>query len=296
MSPFDPERTFVGSWTCAEKCYLRLKVAEVALAIERREFVKLIGGVVASWPLAAQAQQQSLPVIGYVTGSLKLSETFLTGVRKGLAELGYVEGQNYRFEFRDTNFQPDRNLILFQELAHQKVALFLIGVTSQIEQVKGATQSVPIVFFLGTDPVENGFITSLKKPGGNMTGVFNLHSIMTGKRLEVLRELVPSATKFAFLTNRAEALLSERETEAAQAAAHSLGVSLLIVNARHPNEVEAAFETAVRDGCRRHDRWIARDIRRSHGTGCADGALRPAYHFRLGQVCQAGRSDQLRHR
>src|SRR5258707_1095551 len=111
--------------------------------MQRREFIGLIGGA-AAWPLAAHAQQ-SMPVIGYVTGSMKLSEYMLTGIRKGLAELGYVEGQNYRFEFRDTKFQSDRDPIMFRELADQKVTVLLIVATSQIARAKAATQSIPVV-------------------------------------------------------------------------------------------------------------------------------------------------------
>jgi putative tryptophan/tyrosine transport system substrate-binding protein len=234
---------------CAEKCLPSAEsVGARGLVMKRREFIKLIGGVAASWPLAARAQQQAMPVIGFVTGSMELSRWFLTGVRNGLAELGYVEGKDFRFEFRDHNFQSDRNPIMFRELADQKVTVLLIAATSQIAPAKAATQSIPVVFFLGSDPVENGFVASLNKPGGNMTGVFNLHSMTTGKRLEVLHELVPSAATFAFLTNPVEVRLSKLETGAAQTAAHSLGLNLLIVNARNLGELEAAFESSVREG------------------------------------------------
>ncbi len=167
--------------------------------IDRRELMAALGGAAVAWPLTARAQQQAMPVIGYVAGSMELSEYFLTVVRKGLAELGYVEGKNFRFEFRVS--QPDRHMITFRELADQNVTLLVIPTTLQLQAAKAVTQSIPIVFFLGSDPVENGFVASLNKPGGNMTGVFNLHAMTTGKRLEVLHELVPSAATFAFLTN-----------------------------------------------------------------------------------------------
>jgi putative tryptophan/tyrosine transport system substrate-binding protein len=213
--------------------------------MQRREFIGLIGGA-AAWPVTAWAQQ-SMPVIGYVAGSMEDSRWFLDGVRSGLSELGYIEGKNFRFEFRVS--QPDRHMITFRELADQNVTLLVIPTTLQLQAAKAVTQSIPIVFFLGSDPVENGFVASLNKPGGNMTGVFNLHAMTTGKRLEVLQQLVPSAKKFAFLANPVAVLLTKVETEAFQAAAHSLGLNLLIVNARNlGEELEAAFETSVREG------------------------------------------------
>ena len=217
--------------------------------MKRRVLIKLIGCVAASWPLGALAQQRSMSVIGYATGSLKLSEGLLALVRKGLADLGLIEDKDYRFEFRDTNFQGDRFPAAVRELVDQNVTILLAAQTNTAQAAKAATQSIPIVFFLGTDPVENGFVASLNKPGGNMTGVFNLNSVMTGKRLEALRELVPSAAKFAFLAGPGETL-AKNEARAARAAAQALGVDLLVVNARKANEIEAAFETSVREGAR----------------------------------------------
>ena len=170
--------------------------------MRRREFVALTGAM-AVWPLAARAQQQAIPVIGFATDlTLKLSEAFLASVRKGLAEYGYVEGQNFRFEFREGNFQNDLLPILFRKLVDQKVTLILTNTTLQTEAAKATTQSIPIVFSIGSDPVEDGFVSSLNKPGANITGIFTLGVMIVGKRLEVLDELVPSATKIAFLTDQ----------------------------------------------------------------------------------------------
>ena len=213
--------------------------------MRRRDFIGALGGV-ALWPTSVLAQA-TMPVIGYVTGSLKLSAWFLAGVREGLAELGYVEGKNYRFEFRDTNLQGDRFPIAIRELVDQKVALILSPQTNITQAAQAATQTIPIVFFIGSDPIENGFVTSLKEPGGNLTGVFNLHSRTTGKRLEFLRELVPSATKFAFLAGPGE-LLSRNETREAQVSAHSLGLELTTVRARKLDEIDAAFDISLREG------------------------------------------------
>lgn len=213
--------------------------------MRRREFIGLVGGAALSWPLAARAQQKTMPVIGYAVVNLKSAEAFLASVRRGLAELGYVEGQNFRFEFREANY--DSIPIMIRELADQKVTVIVATTTRQLEVAKAATQSIPIVFNIGSDPVERGFVASLNRPGGNVTGVFNLNTVLTGKRVEVLRELVPSLTKFAFLTNPRDVTISKNETREAQAAADLLGLNLLIVNAFNLDELEAAFETSLRE-------------------------------------------------
>jgi putative ABC transport system substrate-binding protein len=216
--------------------------------IGRRELMAGLGAATVAWPATASAQQQAMPVIGFASGSVKDAGPFLANVRRGLAELGYVEGKNFRFELRDANFQSDLIRIRFLELADQKVSVIITGTTLQLQSAKAATQSIPIVFYTGTDPVENGFVASLNKPGGNVTGAWNLALTLTGKRLEVLHELIPSATKFAFLTDPANRKINELQIPLAQAAAHSLGLKLLNVNAHKPDEFEAVFETSVREG------------------------------------------------
>jgi putative tryptophan/tyrosine transport system substrate-binding protein len=220
-----------------------------SIQLGRREFITLLSGGVATWPLSARAQQQAMPVIGNVGGTPELNQRVAASLRKGLAELGFVEGQNFRFEFRYTNLQLASIARLIAEFVDQKVTLIVAMTTLQLEAAKAATQSIPIVFSIGSDPVENGFVASLNKPGGNITGVYNLNLMLAGKRLELLRELVPSATKFAFLTNPSELTISDLETRGLQAGAHSLDVNLLIVNARNQGEeLEAAFETSIREG------------------------------------------------
>jgi putative tryptophan/tyrosine transport system substrate-binding protein len=216
--------------------------------MQRREFFKLVGGVAASWPLAAQAQQQAMPVIGFVAFTVQSSARFLENVRKGLAEYGYVEGQNYRFEIKETNFQSERSPILYRQLVEQKVTLIITAATVGVQNAKAATQSIPIVFTIGSDPVENGFVASLNKPGGNITGMYNLGLTMTGKRVELLHELLPSAAKFAFLTDPGNATLGKLQMQQVQAAANSFGLGVLNVYAHNPNEFDAAFEAAVREG------------------------------------------------
>jgi putative tryptophan/tyrosine transport system substrate-binding protein len=218
------------------------------MAMQRREFIKLVGGVAASWPLAALAQQKAMPVIGYAAGSVKLSHRFFEGVRSGLAQVGYIEDRNFRFDLRDANFQNDLIPAMFREMVKGKVSLIITATTLQLQSAKAATQSVPIVFSVGTDPVENRFVASLTNPGGNITGVFTLNVNLTGKRFEVLRELVPSVTKFAFLMDPGNQNLSALQTKHSQAAASSLGLTLIYVYAHSPDEFEAAFKTAVREG------------------------------------------------
>jgi len=216
--------------------------------MQRRAFIVGLG-LAAVGPMLAYAQQQAMPVIGFAADTtVKLNERFLAGVRKGLAEYGYVEGQNFRFEFQEGNFQNDLLPILIRRLVDEKVTLIVTNTTLQTEAAKAATQSIPIVFSIGSDPVENGFVSSLNKPGANITGIFTLSVVMLGKRLEVLHELVPSVTKIAFLTDPGNTTLSKLQMPRIQAAAESLGLSLLNVYAHSPDEFEAAFDTAIRGG------------------------------------------------
>src|SRR5258705_1337311 len=161
--------------------------------MKRREFIRLVGGVAASWPLAALAQQQqAMPVIGFIAGTMKHAARFLENVRKGLADYGYIEGQNYRFALQETNYQVGLGPIMYRQLVDQKVTLIITGTTAGAQNAKAATQSIPIVFTIAADPVENGLVASLNKPGGNITGIYNLGSMLSGKRLEIFRELLPS--------------------------------------------------------------------------------------------------------
>src|SRR5258706_10203951 len=135
-----------------------------------------------------------------------------------------------------------------RELADRKVQLIVAITTLQLAAAKAATQTVPIVFSIGTDPVENGFVASLNKPGGNITGFYNLALTLTGKRVELLHELAPSVTKFAFLTDPGNLSLTQLQMRQIKAAADSLGLNILNVTAHTQDELEAAFETAVREG------------------------------------------------
>jgi ABC-type uncharacterized transport system substrate-binding protein len=212
----------------------------------RRELLVGFGGAVIS-TITAYAQQQVVPVIGFAMDiSVKNYESFFVDLRKGLAEYGYVEGQNLRIERQESSVE---NLpILFRKFVDEKVTLIVTNTTVTTEVAKATTQSIPIVFNVGSDPVEKGFVSSFNKPGGNMTGIFSLSSNILGKRLEVFHELLPSVTKIAFLTDPRNSTLSMLQMAQVQVAANSFGLSLLNVYARGPDEFEAAFDTAVRDG------------------------------------------------
>ena len=217
--------------------------------MRRREFITLAGGM-AVWPLAARAQQP-MPVIGLALPSnrtTKGNEPFLAELRKGLAEQGYVENQNFRFEFREANYHADLVPTLLRELVDQKVSVIITGTTLELEAARAATRSIPIVFHVSVDPVENGFVSSLKKPGGNITGIYSLNLVLAGKRIEMLHELIPSATKFAYLTSATDVFLNGIQLPKVQAAADSLGLSLLVVPVHSSDELEGAFETTVRGG------------------------------------------------
>jgi putative ABC transport system substrate-binding protein len=220
--------------------------------MRRREFIAGLG-LAAGWPLLAHAQQ-AMPMIGFVSITRPLgpmtdfSDRTFVAFREGLAEYGFVENQNFRLVGRAAGDQRDLLPIVCRELVNQKVSLFFTPQTAMLEAVKAATQSIPIVFSIGTDPVENGFVASLNKPGGNITGVFNLAMPTTGKRLEVLHELLPSAKKFAFLKDPGNATISKLVVPIIENAADSLGIGLIHVEARSPDEIEPAFDTAVRGG------------------------------------------------
>ena len=157
-----------------------MRSAPTRTRVRRREFIALAGGM-AVWPLAARAQQQRMPVVGHIAEINNTNpgeERFRAYVRMGLADYGYVEGQNFRFEFREANNRPDLYPALYRELVDQKVSVLIANATRKLEVAKAATQSIPIIFLIGSDPVENGFVASLNRPGGNITGVFNFNTTL----------------------------------------------------------------------------------------------------------------------
>jgi ABC-type uncharacterized transport system substrate-binding protein len=217
--------------------------------IGRRAFITLIGGTAAAWPLAARAQQPAMPVIGFLRDASLADATHLVAAfRQGLKEAGFIEGQNVAIEYRSAEDQPNRLPALVADLVRQQVAL-IVGNTRSALAAKAATTTVPIVFVTGEDPVINGLVASLSRPGGNTTGVSFLSIASVTKRLELLRQLVPKPGAIAMLMypnlNTPDA---ERELRDVQAAAQASGQELMVVEAGSDRDIETAFATFAQRG------------------------------------------------
>jgi putative tryptophan/tyrosine transport system substrate-binding protein len=213
--------------------------------MRRRDFIAGLG-TAAAWPLVARAQQTTIPVIGFLGIGQPIASN-LAGLRKGLGETGFTEGYNVAMLFRNTE-QYDDLPSLAVELVRQKVAVIVTASNVDAARAaKVATTAIPIVFTLGTSPVEVGLVPSLNRPAGNATGVTFLAEELAPKRLELLRELAPQATIIAHLVNPNNSATG-LNIRNAQAAADRVGQRILVVRARTANEIEAAFETLVRDG------------------------------------------------
>jgi putative tryptophan/tyrosine transport system substrate-binding protein len=212
--------------------------------VNRRRFIKLVGGAAAAWPLAVRAQQPAVPVIGFLRDTSLADATHLVAAfRQGLKEAGLIEGQNVLIEYRSAEDQAHRLPALVADLVRQQVAL-IVGNTPSALAAKAATTTIPIVFVTGNDPVINGLVASLSRPGGNTTGVSFLSSASVTKRLELLRQFVPKPGAIAMLvdpnSNNPDA---ERELRDVQAAAHASGQELMVVEASSDRDIEAAFAT-----------------------------------------------------
>jgi putative tryptophan/tyrosine transport system substrate-binding protein len=217
--------------------------------MRRRDFITLIGGAAGAWPLAARSQQAAMPVIGYLSGwSSGDAPEYLTYFRRGLAETGYTEGRNVAIEFRFAEGHFERLPELVADLVRRNVSVLAIpNTTASAVAAKAATQTIPIVFSLGSNPVEIGLVQRLNHPGGNVTGLTALQTTVTAKRLELLHKLMPAVMKIAFLVNSANRALAESDVKEATDAAHALGMNLLILNASGQSEIDAAFAILIRE-------------------------------------------------
>jgi len=216
--------------------------------VKRREFIALLGGAASVWPLAARAQQPKMPVVGYLdVGSPTGSAQFVAAFREGLSKSGYLEGSNVTIEYRWADGQAERLGELALDLIRRQVTVLATpGSTAAALAAKAATTSIPIIFTIGADPVAAGLVPSLSRPGGNVTGVATLNMEVGPKRLELLREVVPSAQIVALLANPTNPTISEPLSRDAQEAARALGLQLHILHASNDGEIEAAF-AALRD-------------------------------------------------
>jgi putative ABC transport system substrate-binding protein len=213
------------------------------MRLRRRDFIAGLGSA-AAWPLAARAQQQSLPTIGWLDpASPEALRVYIPEFQKGLAVTGYVEGLNVAIDHRWTQGRYDLAPTLAADMVRRKVALIVVESTTLAQVAKAATQAIPIVFILGGDPVELGLVASFNRTGGNLTGVALQSAEIAAKRLALLRELVPANTSIAMLVNPANPYFTRFETKDLASAARVLGVRLLILNAATASDIVAAFAT-----------------------------------------------------
>ena len=222
----------------------------MATNVERRKFISALGGAAVAWPLAAHAQQPSMPVVGLIiAGSPDASATVAAAFRKGLNETGYVEGQNVTVEYHWLEGQYDQMPALISDLVRRRVAVIATPSTPPALAAEAATAAIPIVFGVGEDPVQLGLVASLAQPGGNATGInFFLNEVVV-KRLRLLHDLVPKAVRVAVLVNPANTTNTEPTLRAVQEAAPAIGLQIQILNATTIGEIDAAFTALAREHC-----------------------------------------------
>jgi putative ABC transport system substrate-binding protein len=217
--------------------------------VKRREFITLLGGTAATWPVAARAQQAAMPVIGWLDPrSLSVSTELLRRFRLGLKEIGYVDGENVGIEYRWAEHQIDRLPELAAELVRRRVTVIAAsGAANPALAAKSATSAIPIIFIVGEDPVRLGLVGSLNRPGGNLTGI-NLFSVeLSAKRLELLRAFVPGAMRVAVLVNPGNATNAEVTVRDVRAAADSRRLQIDVFSASTIPEIDAVFATFERE-------------------------------------------------
>src|SRR6516225_2935549 len=210
--------------------------------VKRREFITLLGGAAMS-PLTARAQQRSMPVIGYLGGTtFEMTRGYVAAFHRGLADTGFTEGRNVAIEYRWAEGHNDRLAGLAADLVRRDVTIIVVGgSTPGALAAKEATQVIPIVFLVGTDPVKVGLVSSLASPGGNITGVTNVNVELITKCFELMRSLMPSATTIAILVNQGNVPQAATERRTIQDVARALGIRIPILEASNPGEIESAF-------------------------------------------------------
>jgi len=216
--------------------------------MQRRQFIRLLGGAATAWPLAVRAQQPAMPVIGFIRdGSAEPNARYAAAFRKGLNETGYVEGQNVTVEYHWLEGQYDRLPALLADLVRRQVAVIATPGTRLAQAAKAATTAIPIVFSVGEDPVKLGLVGSLARPGGNVTGINFFVQEAVAKRLRLLHEMVPKAVRVAVLVNPRNPSVVETTVREVQKAAPTMGLQVQILNASTVSEIDAAFATLARE-------------------------------------------------
>jgi ABC-type uncharacterized transport system substrate-binding protein len=214
--------------------------------MHRRDFIKVVAGSAVTWPLAARAQQPTLPVVGFVNlASAKSYAPQLSAFLKGLSEAGYVDGRNVAIQYRWAEGRSDRLPAMAADLVHRQVAVIVATSTPAALAVKAATTAIPIVFEMAADPVLLGLVASLNRPGGNVTGVTNTNLEIVPKRLQLLHELVPTASVMALLVNPANPTVAEINSKEVQTAARTLGLEVHVLNASTERDLDGAFAKLI---------------------------------------------------
>jgi ABC-type uncharacterized transport system substrate-binding protein len=256
--------------------------------MNRRDFFTLLGGAAAVLPLAARAQQQGVPLVGFLSGT-QIDNRRFEAFRQGLKESGYIEGRNIAIKYRSADGRFDRLPALAAALVADPAAVILTFTPAAAVAAKAATATIPVVFVTGADPVELGLVSSINRPGGNITGVSFLVTTLAAKRLELLRELVPSATVVGFLVNSANPT-SESQTRDAQSAALALGVRLVLQSASSEADIDAAFASFAQQ--RVHAVMVAADAflgtRHDQLAGLAARHAMPATYYLREAVAAGG--------
>jgi putative ABC transport system substrate-binding protein len=214
--------------------------------VKRRDFITLLGGSAATWPLAVRAQQPAMPVIGFLRASMAAgSEHLVAALRRGLNEAGFVDGQNVVIEYRWAEGHDNRLPTLAADLVRRQVAVIVASAGEGALAAKAATSTIPIVYVTAVDPVEFGLVASLNRPGGNATGVTYLTSALAGKRLELIQQIVPAAKSVAVLVHPGNAT-TEPFMRDLQAGAGVLGLQVFVENVTSEQDIDGAFATLVR--------------------------------------------------
>jgi putative ABC transport system substrate-binding protein len=210
--------------------------------MRRREFIVFFGGAFAAWPRAARAQQRAMPMVGYLNfGSADKSARFVAAFRSGLSETGHVEGRNVNIEYRWADGQNDRLPEMAADLVRRQVTVIATTGTPAALAAAAATTTIPIVVTVASDPVAGGLVPALNRPGGNITGVTTLNVEVGPKRLELLHQVIPTASSAALLVNPTNPILAEILARDTQAAARTLGLQLHVLHASTAGEIDAAF-------------------------------------------------------